>query len=61
MAKFKKGDAVRQILPVPVVGTVDSFAVDQETGDLQVKVTTPDGERHFTEDQLEAVPSDAPA
>ena len=44
MAQFKKGDTVRQILPAPIVGTVERYEVDQETGDLQVLVTWPDAD-----------------
>jgi len=30
--KITKGMKVEQVLPAPIVGTVDGFAVDQETG-----------------------------
>ena len=62
MAKFKKGDAVRQIIK-PIEGVVESFTVDQESGDVQIKVAvsdgTPDGTHayHFKEDQLELNPA----
>ena len=62
MAKFKKGDAVRQVMPAPIVGVVERYDVDQETGDVQILVTSPDVDgdgnaesRYFKEDQLEAV------
>ena len=41
MAMFKKGDAVRQVVPV-IQGTVDSYQVDQETGELQLLVVWKD-------------------
>lgn len=49
MAQFKKGDAVVQIMPDPIKGVVDSFAVDQETGESQVRVAYTDvaGQEHF--------------
>lgn len=62
MAQFKKGDTVRQIMPAPIVGTVQRYDVDQETGDVQILVVWPDADgdgheesRYFREDQLEAV------
>ena len=58
MAKFSKGLEVQQVVAT-IKGTVTGYAVDQETGDLQVLVTWTDEEgehsRYFTEDQLEAV------
>lgn len=58
MAKFKKGDAVQQAQPTPLKGAVLGFAVDQETGDVVVKVGYKDADgnehhRHFDEAQLE--------
>lgn len=55
---FKKGDAVRQVVPV-VHGTVDSYQVDQETGELQLLVVWQDeaGEpqaKYFKASELEA-------
>lgn len=65
MANFKKGDAVRQVMPAPIVGQVAGFHADQETGALQVCVEYHDGEsarvRYFDADQIEAVPEVAPA
>jgi hypothetical protein len=59
MATFKKGDAVRQVVAAPIVGTVVGFDIDQQSGDVQLLVEWNDGEekrqRHFTESQLEAV------
>ena len=62
MAQFKKGDTVRQIMPAPVVGTVERYEVDQETGDLQVLVVWPDSNgdgnpesRYFKASEVELV------
>jgi hypothetical protein len=59
MAKFKKGDAVAQIVQ-PIQGVVDSFQVDQETGSLLVHISwvDADGGEHgkfFLEEDLTAV------
>ena len=59
MAMFKKGDVVRQVVPV-IEGTVDSYQVDQETGELQLLVvwTDTNGEpqgKYFKAEELEAV------
>ena len=59
MAMFKKGDVVRQVVPV-IEGTVDSYQVDQETGELQLLVvwTDANGEpqgKYFKAEELEAV------
>lgn len=59
MAKARKGDTVRQIV-TPIEGVVDSFQVDQETGELQylVKWTDADGGEHskyFAEGEVEVV------
>ena len=58
MAQFKKGDSVRQVVPV-IQGTVDSYQVDQETGELQLLVVWNDenGEpqgKYFKAEELEA-------
>lgn len=58
MAQFKKGDSVRQVVPV-IHGTVESFQVDQETGELQLLVSWQDetGEpqaKYFKASELEA-------
>ena len=55
---FKKGDVVRQVVPV-VRGAVESYQVDQETGELQLLVTWTDetGEpqaKYFKASELEA-------
>lgn len=58
MAAFKKGDAVRQVVPAPIEGVVAGFQVDQETGAVQYRVEFQDGEetreRFFTAEQIEA-------
>ena len=59
MANAKKGETVRQII-TPIEGVVESFQVDQETGELQylVKWTTADGEeqtKYFTAAEVEVV------
>lgn len=61
MAKFKKGDAVRQIMAEPMAGVVAEYAVDQTTGDVQTRVEWTDAEGHvhsrfFREEHLEAAP-----
>ena len=62
---FKKGDIVRQIMPAPVVGTVESVTIDPDTGDRLFHVVGPDIDgdghvesRYFTEEQIELVPAD---
>ena len=59
MTKFAKGDVVAQIV-TPIAGTVTGFQVDQETGDLLVKVEWQvedgsTGERFFKAEELEHV------
>ena len=57
---FKKGDQVRQVLPAPIEGVVDSVTIDPDTGDRLFKVVWPDANgdgheesRYFTEEQIE--------
>ena len=57
-AKFTKGTVVHQIVSV-VSGTVQSFSVDQESGDVQYFVEWQDADgvvhsRYFTESELAA-------
>jgi hypothetical protein len=58
MTTFAKGAQVKQIVK-PIEGEVAGFAVDQETGELQVLVTwtDEDGEhsRYFKQDEIESV------
>ena len=59
---FKKGDEVVQIHSAPIQGTVSGFALDQETGDVQVLVQWTDGDgvvhqRHFSQSEVAAVNS----
>lgn len=54
---IRKGTSVRQIV-TPIEGVVESFSVDQETGDVQylVAYTGEDGQpraRYFKLDELE--------
>ena len=61
MANPKKGDTVRQII-TPIQGVVDSYQVDQETGETQCLVSwvDADGAEHstyFTAAQIEVVPA----
>lgn len=60
MPKFIKGQAVKQVLPAPVEGVVEGFSIDQEGGNLLVKVTWRDADDHdnarfFREEEIEAV------
>lgn len=59
MADFKKGDTVRQVVPV-IEGTVTGFNIDQETGArlVQVEYSDADGDiamRYFKDSELEVV------
>ena len=56
--KFKKGEAIQQVITSQIKGTVAGFHVDPETGELQflVEYTNENGEpasRYFNEDQIE--------
>ena len=57
---FIKGQKVTQILPDAITGVVDSFAVDQETGELQILVNWQDVDggddhhRYFKQSELVA-------
>lgn len=54
-ADFAKGAAVRQVMPAPVRGTVQSFRVDEESGALiYVILDTEGNERTFRADQIES-------
>ncbi len=59
---FKKGESVTQVIPAPIVGTVTGFSVDQEMGNVLVKVEWPDAdgsthEKFFAESELLASPA----
>lgn len=67
-SRFKRGDKIRQIMPPPIRGRVDDFAVDRATGDVMIHIsyetTEPGGvavthSRYFSEDQLESDSGDA--
>ena len=44
MSQFKKGDAVVQIVPAPIEGTVEGFALDQDTGEVKILVQHTDAD-----------------
>ena len=52
--KFKKGDTVRQVMPEALEGKVTALVFNEEDGNFIYKVQTQDGERAFSEDNLEA-------
>lgn len=61
MTNFVQGEAVTQILPAPIQGTVLGFGFDPNTGNVNVLVgyTGTDGsdqQRYFQQDELEATP-----
>lgn len=62
MAEIRKGSTVRQIMPAPIVGVVEKYEVDQETGQVQVLVVSPDADgdgndeaRYFKLSEVELV------
>ncbi len=57
MTSFTKGQAVTQIIPAPITGTVAGFSLDQENGEVIVLVeyTDTDGNdhsRYFRQDEI---------
>lgn len=57
---FTKGTKVEQVMPAPITGVVTGYAVDQETGEVDVRVEWQDEDgsthaKHFKEAQLKAV------
>jgi hypothetical protein len=57
--KFQKGEAVRQVIPAPIEGVIDSFKFDESSGDVKYIVAWEDVDgvvctRSFDEDQIEA-------
>ena len=63
MSNFKKGDSVAQVV-TPIVGTVQGFQVDQETGERLVLVSWTDeaGQEHARYfDESHIAPVAAPA
>jgi hypothetical protein len=61
MANFVQGEAVTQILPAPISGTVLGFGFDPNTGNVTVLVgyTDSDGtdqQRYFQQSELETTP-----
>lgn len=54
---FNKGDKVAQVLPAPIVGTIESFNFDEGTRQIKNLVTWTDAEgnthsRYFTDEEL---------
>lgn len=54
---FTKGQAVTQVLPAPITGTVAGFSLDQENGEVLVLVSYTDAEgnvqsRYFKQSEL---------
>lgn len=62
MTNFVQGEAVTQILPAPIAGTVLGFGFDPNTGEVNVLVgytSDNDGldqQRYFKQSELEATP-----
>ena len=61
MINFVQGEAVTQILPTAIEGTVLGFGFDSNTGNVNVLVgyTDSDGseqQRYFQQSELEATP-----
>ena len=59
MVAFVQGQAVKQILPAPIEGTVDAFGFDPNTGNITVLVSYKDAEgndqqRYFNQSEIEA-------
>ena len=59
MVSFVQGEAVKQILPNPIQGTVVGFGFDSSTGNVTVLVeyTAEDGtkqQRYFQQSELES-------
>lgn len=56
---FKKGDKVVQIMPAPIEGEVAGFALDQDTGEVIVLVSSIDADgvehtRYFKQSEIQA-------
>lgn len=59
MPKFTKGQEVSQIIAAPIVGTVEKFAFDENTGEIIVLVSYKDADgedqmRYFKETEIAA-------
>lgn len=57
---FPKGSQVKQVLAAPIQGSIDSFSVDQESGQIQYLVKWLDGggvehSRFFKDGEVELV------
>ena len=60
MTTFTKGQEVSQIISAPIVGTVEKFAFDENTGERTVLVSYEDADgevqtRYFKETEIAAV------
>ena len=60
MTTFTKGQEVSQIISAPIVGTVEKFAFDENTGERTVLVSFKDADgndqvRYFKETEIAAV------
>lgn len=56
-AKFKRGDAVQQVMPAPIIGVVTELEFNGDDIQYVIEYTGADGEVHtqpFTEDELQA-------
>ena len=61
MVNFVQGEAVTQVLPNPIQGTVLGFGFDPNTGNVTVLVGYKDADgndqqRYFQQNELEATP-----
>lgn len=66
MVEFVKGEAVEQVLPAPIKGTVLGFGFDPDTGNVTVLVgyTAADGteqQRYFQQSELVAISAEEAA
>lgn len=61
MVNFVQGEAVTQVLPAPIQGTVLGFGFDPNTGNVTILVgykaaDGTDQQRYFQQDELEPTP-----
>lgn len=59
MTAFTKGQEVSQIVTAPIVGTVEKFSFDENTGEITVLVTYKDADgndqqRYFKQSEITA-------
>ena len=60
-SQFMRGQTVRQIVSAPIVGVIETFEADRETGERMIRVAWKDADgvvhsRHFAEEEIEALP-----